>query len=543
MSALLSFVFGGKVMSYQALYRVYRPQTFSTVIGQETIARTLVNALRQNRLAHAYLFCGPRGTGKTSTSKILAKAVNCLDLQNGEPCNHCENCRAINEDRFMDVVEIDAASNRGIDEMRSIREQVRFAPAAGKRKVYIIDEVHMLTTEAFNALLKTLEEPPDHVLFILATTDPQKIPPTVLSRTQRFDFRRITPRAIADHLREICLKEAIQADDAALSLIASSASGGMRDAVSLLDQAIAFAGNTLTAADVVQITGGISEEALLRLDEALLNADHSALFTRLTALFDDGADARALVHGSMLHLRSLLLARAGASGSRAPASPEMSAMSSRFTLPQLEDLLHRAAETERTLRLAVDAELETEMLFVDMMLALHPAAVSASAPAAPPPQTAPSAPVQKPAAPPQMQPTSRTAAATAPPPSAPEIAAPAAANSSLEAIRAKWPQILETLKEESVRLHAFMLPAVIADFTDDVLTIRYPHDYAFHYKQMRMDKNKDALYDVIAKFVSQPFRLHIEREPSAEETAPRLTLEEGARLVFGKDTSIIHVDE
>ena len=178
-------------MSYQALYRVYRPQTFSELIGQDAISQTLLNALRQNRLAHAYLFCGPRGTGKTSTSKILAKAVNCLDPQDGEPCNACENCRAINEDRFLDVIEIDAASNRGIDEIRGIREQVRFTPSMGKRKVYIIDEVHMLTTEAFNALLKTLEEPPEHVLFVLATTDPQKVPKTVLSRTQRFDFHRI----------------------------------------------------------------------------------------------------------------------------------------------------------------------------------------------------------------------------------------------------------------------------------------------------------------------------------------------------------------
>jgi DNA polymerase-3 subunit gamma/tau len=535
-------------MSYQALYRVYRPQTFAAVVGQETIARTLVNALRQGRLAHAYLFCGPRGTGKTSTSKILAKAVNCLDPQDGEPCNHCENCRAINEDRFMDVVEIDAASNRGIDEMRSIREQVRFAPAVGKRKVYIIDEVHMLTTEAFNALLKTLEEPPDHVLFILATTDPQKIPPTVLSRTQRFDFRRITPRAIADHLGDICRAESIQAEAAALDLIAANAAGGMRDAVSLLDQTIAFAGSAITVQDVTAVTGGISEEDLLALDQALVDGDHAGLLQKLSDLFSAGADARALAAGTTRHARALLLCRAGAEPADSPASPALRDMSRRFSLAQLEALMHRAADCERNLRLAVDAELETEMLFVDMMLTLHPQPtpqLSAPAPAPAPEPKASAAPAAPPA-PAPASPASAPAQRPAPSsPSQPEavVPPPAPAGSPLDQVQRLWPQILEALKGESMRLHAFMLPAQVTGFADGLLTITYPHDYAFHYKQMRMDKNKDALQEVIARFLDQPFKLSIEREPAPQEAAPAFSLEESARSVFGQDAPIVHVDE
>ena len=233
-------------MAYVALYRKWRPKTFSDLVGQEHVSRTLSQAIETGRVGHAYLFSGPRGTGKTSTAKILAKALNCEQGPTTEPCNECESCRRVNDGTSMDVFEIDAASNRGIDEIRDLRETVKFAPANGKYKVYIIDEVHMLTSEAFNALLKTLEEPPERVVFILATTEVHKVPATIQSRCQRYDFKRIAVREIAERLRYVAENSEIKAEDAALALIARESAGGMRDALSTLDQCASLAEEQVT---------------------------------------------------------------------------------------------------------------------------------------------------------------------------------------------------------------------------------------------------------------------------------------------------------
>ncbi|HVU65711.1 MAG TPA: DNA polymerase III subunit gamma/tau, partial [Ktedonobacteraceae bacterium] len=231
-------------MASQSLYRKWRSQTFDEMVGQEVITHTLKNALLEDKLSHAYLFTGPRGTGKTTTARLLAKTVNCTNAQNGEPCNTCQQCREITAGTSFNVIEIDAASNRGIDSIRELREKVMMPPATGKYKIYILDEAHMLTTEAFNALLKTLEEPPDYAIFVMATTDVHKMLPTVLSRCQRFDFKRFTTRQIVDHLLKIASAEKIEIEKSALELIARAAAGGMRDALSLLDQAIAYSGET-----------------------------------------------------------------------------------------------------------------------------------------------------------------------------------------------------------------------------------------------------------------------------------------------------------
>ncbi|OAG94047.1 hypothetical protein AYW79_07400 [Ferroacidibacillus organovorans] len=288
---------------YLALYRTWRPQRFDEVVGQQAVVRTLKNALRANRLAHAYLFAGPRGTGKTSLAKILAKAVNCEQPADGEPCNACAACVGITQGSIVDVVEMDAASNRGVDEIRSVLEQVRYAPTAVRYKVYIIDEVHMLTTEAFNALLKTLEEPPSECLFLLATTDVIKVPATIASRCQRFDLSRVASDLVVARLRQVVKSLDQDVEDAALWMIARVTDGGMRDALSLLDQLLSYEEGRVDVESVTQLIGGIHSERVGRLVGALLRNEPALLLAELTELFGLGVDAAHLLGELVSYLR------------------------------------------------------------------------------------------------------------------------------------------------------------------------------------------------------------------------------------------------
>lgn len=297
-------------MAYIALYRKWRPQTFKDLVGQEHISRTLANAITSGHIGHAYLFAGPRGTGKTSTAKILAKALNCEHGPTPEPCGQCEQCRKIADGSSMDVFEIDAASNRGIDEIRDLRETVKFAPVDGRYKVYIIDEVHMLTTEAFNALLKTLEEPPAHVVFILATTEAHKVPPTIQSRCQRYDFKRITVEEIESRLRYITAEMKMEAEDEALAMIAIQADGGMRDALSILDQCAALAEGAITAERVRQILGLVGHDWIYKMTKALAARNVQEALQILAELLRDGKDLKQVLSELSLHLRSLMIFQA-----------------------------------------------------------------------------------------------------------------------------------------------------------------------------------------------------------------------------------------
>ena len=294
---------------HKALYRVYRPKNFNDVIGQEHIVRTLKNQIENNNVGHAYLFCGTRGTGKTSTAKIFSRAVNCTNLHNDEPCNECENCREILEDKTMDVVEIDAASNNSVDDIRELRENVKYSPAKAKYKVYIIDEVHMLSQGAFNALLKTLEEPPSYVIFILATTEPHKIPATILSRCQRFDFKRVTVKDISSRMRYICEKEGIEADEKALNLIARNSQGALRDALSILDQCISFEGNKISYNDVIELLGSVNIEQLFDLAESIIKEDTRKSLQILNDFIIWGKDVRNLVNDLIDHFRNLMVCK------------------------------------------------------------------------------------------------------------------------------------------------------------------------------------------------------------------------------------------
>ena len=297
---------------YQALYRKYRSQTFGQLVGQEVIATTLRQAVEQGKISHAYLFSGPRGTGKTSVAKIFAKAMNCPNQKGGEPCNDCYICEAITNGSLEDVIEIDAASNNGVDEIRDIRDKSTYAPSLAPHKVYIIDEVHMLSTGAFNALLKTLEEPTENVVFILATTELHKIPATILSRVQRFEFKSIKTPAIQDHLKAVLDKEGSDYEEEAVAIIARRAEGGMRDALSILDQALSLTGEAqLTTATAEEITGSISQEALDLYVAALSAQDATAALDQLNLIFDNGKNMARFVTDLLQYLRDLLIVQTG----------------------------------------------------------------------------------------------------------------------------------------------------------------------------------------------------------------------------------------
>lgn len=294
---------------HKALYRVYRPKTFGDVVGQEHIVKTLKNQIKNNNIGHAYLFSGTRGTGKTSAAKIFARAVNCLNPINEEPCNECEICIDTLNDNIMDIVEIDAASNNSVDDIRELRESVKYTPSKAKYKVYIIDEVHMLSQGAFNALLKTLEEPPSYVIFILATTEPHKIPATILSRCQRFDFKRVSSKDIASRMSYICKKENIEAEEKALSLIARNSQGALRDALSILDQCISFGNEKIEYNDVIELLGTVNIDELFELSQSIIDENTKKSLEILNEFIIWGKDIRNLINDLIDHFRNLMVCK------------------------------------------------------------------------------------------------------------------------------------------------------------------------------------------------------------------------------------------
>lgn len=558
-------------MAYVALYRKWRPQGFDSLVGQEAVRTALTNALETGRIAHAYLFAGPRGTGKTSTAKILAKAVNCEHGPTPNPCNKCQNCVRINDGTSMDVFEIDAASNRGIDEIRDLREKVAFAPVNGRYKVYIIDEVHMLTTEAFNALLKTLEEPPPHVIFILATTEPHKIPATIHSRCQRFDFKRVTDSDIVKRLREVADGSGIAADDDALQLIAVQADGGMRDALSLLDQCGVMA-ERVSAETVRSVLGIVGREALRELVKAVGEGNVPKALELLEALLAGGKDVKQIITELAEYLRAVLLYK---------ASPEyreiyltdtkeaIAAMEGLFSTDRLMAAQERLHQCMLELRQSVRGRIAAEMCLFDLcrvegstlaaltarvekleaILAGRIPAIQQTVPAAPAPQDYPQQAVTVPETGPKFgyvldeghgihteapepQPQKAAAEAENYQPAAEPVKAVPVKKSALvqnaepapimEADAAAgdlWQQVLEILKTEKKRsMVACAAGGRAVSYVNGILTVAFKNK--FNCKRMNADDYKKAFEAVLLRLARCEVRLNCVEEAGLVQKPP-----------------------
>jgi DNA polymerase-3 subunit gamma/tau len=362
-------------VSYQVFARKYRPQTFDDLVGQTHVTRTLRNAVEQNRLAHAYLFVGPRGIGKTSTARILAKALNCVNGPTVTPCGVCDSCKEIAGGNSLDVLEIDGASNNGVEQVRELRDNVRYAPSKGRFKIYIIDEVHMLTSAAFNALLKTLEEPPAHVKFIFATTEPQKVLPTILSRCQRFDLHRIPANLIAQHLQFIAGKEKIVLDPAAAHAIAKGADGGLRDAESMLDQLVAFCGDKIEEPDVLNVFGFTSEQTVAQFTEKILRGDTPAALELLHAEADNGKDMMKLMSDLISYLRDLLVGKVKPEALAEDLNPDLQksleTQAGLIETDRLLELIDQFAAAEGRMKWAPNKRLHFEVALIKAVQTLN----------------------------------------------------------------------------------------------------------------------------------------------------------------------------
>ena len=489
-------------MSYLVLARKWRPQTFEEVVGQSHVTRTLQNAITAGRVAHGYLFTGPRGVGKTSTARILAKALNCEKGPTPTPCLQCAACLEIAGPGSVDVIEIDGASNNSVEDIRDLRERVQYAASRDRHKVYIVDEVHMLSNAAFNALLKTLEEPPPQVIFIFATTEVQKVPPTILSRTQRFDFRRVGSAELAAQLRKILTAEGLEASDEALQMVARAGGGSVRDSQTLLDQVISFAlggddKRALRAEDVLQVLGGVPEgQALIALKQALAGDAQPALGW-LQQQYAKGSDLRQVLEVFQQLLRGLLLAKSGA-GSDADLLPETQAalkdMAPNIGLSRLFSAIKACGETETQLRYSSHGRLALELLFLklapaapgatlgelaDEMAALERRLIQGSKEA---PMPAPSSPVAAAAAPvPETPaPVEVTKDAGLPVPAVEaveEVPAAPQAGWTLERLRAEWPALVERLQSSSLNLATSARDAELVALEKGLLTLRVGNPY------------------------------------------------------------------
>ncbi len=515
-----------------SIYRRWRPQRFGDVVGQEEIVRTLRNAVSAGNAAHAYLFAGERGIGKTSVARILARAVNCLQPSDGEPCNECANCSTILTSRSLDIVEIDGASNRGIDHIRRLREEVSFSPTDLVRKVYIIDEVHMLTNEAFNALLKTLEEPPPHAMFMFATTEPYKIPRTIVSRCQAFEFRRIPPSQIGEHLARVAKSEGVTVSAEAVSLLAQRANGGMRDGLVMLEQAMSYQGNEISAEAVLDMLGLVDRSTQLAFIEAIRDRDRESVIRTIDGLVDRGKDLEIFLTDVVHILRDRLV-----DGS---ASPDADIEIARHLLAIKSDLFR-----------SLDRRIRLEIGLLDLLASLpeslgrsEPSPVSEApkrptsaeatdlftpqaeqAPVAANAQQAAETAEKANAHPPEAIP------ADAPTPTAEAVAEPKAATPPPEGFEATWDALLSEIEQDRIAIAAFLIegrPCLV----ESKLVISFHPEHSFHKDSIEKRDNMQYLAGVVHRHFGDDVHVEVEiDEGVVRKPLPHEVLQEKARLV------------
>ena len=519
-------------MAYEVLARKWRPQQFDDVVGQEHVARTLKNAIASGRIAHAYLFVGPRGIGKTSSARIFAKALNCVHGPTATPCDQCDACREIMDGRSMDVIEIDGASNTGVDHIRDLRENVLYAPARGPFKIYIIDEVHMLSTGAFNALLKTLEEPPKHVKFIFATTEPQKVPATIISRCQRFDLRPISTRQIMEHLRKVAVAENVNINDDALLAVARGAEGGMRDAESTLDQLMAFCGNTITEADVMSVFGLVSRLTLEQLVEAVLSGDVPKAITLVDELDQSGKDVQRVVVELLQYFRNLLvLSYAGAQTSGLDMSDaQLARLKEQVTRTDPANVLRMIkilSETDEKLRYALSRRALLEVAVIQCARVTQTVSIDRVIAAL--------AELKKQlgGAQPAGEPVSR-----GPEPYGQEAAtaAPQAQKKTsditgdLDLLRTQWRSIMDSVSRHFT-LHAgnCLLDAKPVEVTETTVKIGFDPEFAAKKSEMEVSSNRRALSQVISDVLGRRMSVEFSVLPAKDVLPADIPLTPAAR--------------
>ncbi|MDP3062351.1 MAG: DNA polymerase III subunit gamma/tau [Chloroflexota bacterium] len=545
-------------MTSQVFYRKWRPRSFAELVGQEPVSATLRQAVAQGRIAHAYLFCGPRGTGKTSTARILARALNCLKPKDGDPCNACDLCTAFNQDRFLDLIEVDAASNRRIDEMRDLRERVRYSPSLGRYKVYIIDEAHMLTKEASNAFLKTLEEPPAHVVFVLCTTEPQDLLPTIISRCQRYDFRRLASQAVVSRLQHICQEERIEAEPEALASLARASSGSLRDAENLLEQ-LAVSHGRVTLADAREMLGLTGGEEALELVRHVLKGDTAAALTAINRAVWAGVDARHLHRQSVELLRGVLVHSYGVGETldvSAETSQALAALAKAAPTPRVVYVLRKLGEAD--LRHDSPSPLGLELAAVEACayeaVPQQTASQPSPAPAAqqsPVRGVAPSVPQRRPA--PQQAPPARSAPPAAAPagasrPQPPRPAAPAPASGPSPAADNPWKQLVNALRQYKGRrfgISGLFNSTRSHRIEGDTLVLEFAHKS--HYERLQGEledpRCRDAIEQTIVKTLGSKHELKLvllegnggSRTTTAQSPMVRAALNLGARIVEEKE--------
>ena len=539
------------LLSYKAIYRKFRPTRFSDVLGQEHITTILKNQIANENIAHAYLFSGTRGTGKTSTARIFARAINCLDVD--APCNSCEICRGILDESVMDIIEIDAASNNSVDDIRELRENSKYPPSSCRYKVYIIDEVHMLSKGAFNALLKVLEEPPEHLIFILATTEPQKLPATILSRCQRYDFKRVSVENIVKNMENIASEIGVKIDIKALELIARNSDGAMRDALSILDQCLSFSQDEITYDYVISILGIVNNELMFSIVDDIINGDTERTLNSLDKIIEEGIDIKQFIKDLLLHFRNLMVAKTSASVENSIDGTEeliekLRDQSKKVDLEKIITILNILSETEnkskwstqpriilevdliKIIKLPSRLDLESLIARIDR---LESQIKSGDIPRAP-----------RQAERKIDQPQRKVEPKQVISPEAKRKDTPVDESITIETIKSEWSNILQAIiNAKKIALHAVIKEGDPISFRNTILTIAFKEGFGFHRDAMDKKENKESIEGILESTLNTKVELKLvmENAPIVDDAQERLDLVKDITEIVGE--GLVEVDD